>query len=353
MTQVKQRDITVDFLKGVAIFLVLWGHSIQLLGEGTGVLSQPIGKVIYLVHMPLFMFLAGYVSVSALNLNPRKMFLKKSQQLLQPMIVWCVVFWVAKCFLGLADYSSLYLMARSLALTIFNGYWFIWVLFFSFILLKICIIGDGYLRKFNIGGGKNLVLSSIFLVLIIPYSHYIVGLNLNMFKVMYPFFAAGYLCKEWNVFERFVYRKWITGFASLIVYILGCCLVQREWFGYSLDLNIWGNDFSSLHLFYWSFLLIMGFSGILFLYYFSNLLLSQTKTSKISHLINIGRHTLVIYLIQGIVFNAFLTKYQIDLDNQLLYLIVSIVLLELIYGTIIVFAKNRYTAYWFLGKKLA
>lgn len=152
MIQVQPRDITVDFLKGLAIFLVLWGHSIQLLGEGLGVLNEPIGKIIYLVHMPLFMFLAGYVSTSAMKLSPKNMFLKKSRQLLQPMLVWCCILWAVKCGLEMVDYSSLFLGIRSLVLTILNGYWFIWVLFFSFILLKICLFLSGVLRKFNIGG---------------------------------------------------------------------------------------------------------------------------------------------------------------------------------------------------------
>ena len=57
------RDKSLDLLKAIAIFLVVWGHSIQYFGEGIGVLDNPIGKFIYMVHMPLFMFVSGYVSI--------------------------------------------------------------------------------------------------------------------------------------------------------------------------------------------------------------------------------------------------------------------------------------------------
>lgn len=56
-----RRDGFIDFLKGIAIFLVLWGHSIQYLTCNGSFSDNIFFKVIYSFHMPLFTFLSGYV----------------------------------------------------------------------------------------------------------------------------------------------------------------------------------------------------------------------------------------------------------------------------------------------------
>lgn len=170
---------------------------------------------------------------------------------------------------------------------------------------------------------------------------------------MYPFFAIGWLAKECTLIERLVYGKWIVGVISLITYMVGCIMVKNTWFGYSLNLNVWESSFKNEHLYYWAFLLIMGLAGVIFLFWGGHLIIYRLKQTRIAHIINVGRYTLAIYLIQGVIFNAILTKYDVNLNSQLMYFLVSVVLLEIIYGAIMLFERNKYTAFLLLGKKLA
>lgn len=52
------RLLYVDFLKGVAIALVVLGHSVQVLTEDF--YNDWLFNAIYSFHMPLFMFLSGF-----------------------------------------------------------------------------------------------------------------------------------------------------------------------------------------------------------------------------------------------------------------------------------------------------
>ena len=52
------REKKWDFLRGIAIFLVLLGHSIQWMDPDWQ--HNPLFEGIYSFHMPLFMFISGY-----------------------------------------------------------------------------------------------------------------------------------------------------------------------------------------------------------------------------------------------------------------------------------------------------
>lgn len=76
-----------DFLKMFAMFMVLWGHCIQHLQTGE-VWNEPMHKFIYTFHLPLFMMIAGFFSLSSLRLNFKQLLIKKGCQLLLPCITW-------------------------------------------------------------------------------------------------------------------------------------------------------------------------------------------------------------------------------------------------------------------------
>lgn len=88
-TAVTARAGRIDWMDGVkalAIFLVLLGHALQYLGAaGT---DSPVWAFIYAFHMPLFMMVGGFFSVSSLRLPLHKLCLKKGLQLLLPCVVW-------------------------------------------------------------------------------------------------------------------------------------------------------------------------------------------------------------------------------------------------------------------------
>ena len=57
------RNNFIDIIKGVAIFLMLWGHVIQYCVAKTNIdfYENWVFKFIYSFHMPLFMLVSGYL----------------------------------------------------------------------------------------------------------------------------------------------------------------------------------------------------------------------------------------------------------------------------------------------------
>lgn len=82
----KQRIEYIDALKGLAIFFVLWGHSLQYLKNEADFFHNPIFEFIYSFHMPLFFMISGFFFNSSLKLNFKEFIYKKTIQLLLPCI---------------------------------------------------------------------------------------------------------------------------------------------------------------------------------------------------------------------------------------------------------------------------
>ena len=85
----KSRNIAFDFLKLFAIFLVLWGHCIQHMKDTNT--DEPVYLFIYSFHMPLFMMISGYFSISSLSMRIWPFLKKKFIQLLLPCLTWYVL----------------------------------------------------------------------------------------------------------------------------------------------------------------------------------------------------------------------------------------------------------------------
>lgn len=88
----KQRDHTLDALKLFAIYLVVWGHAIQYL-QSIEYYNQPVYRIIYSFHMPLFMALVGYFAASLTKQSFSAVLAKKARQLLLPAVAFGVLYY--------------------------------------------------------------------------------------------------------------------------------------------------------------------------------------------------------------------------------------------------------------------
>lgn len=87
---ITHRDPAFDALKFFAIFLVLWGHAIQHL-VSTEYYDEPIYRIIYSFHMPLFMTIVGYFSTNSNGNSIRSTLMKKFRQLLLPACIFGIM----------------------------------------------------------------------------------------------------------------------------------------------------------------------------------------------------------------------------------------------------------------------
>lgn len=122
---VKERFMVMDVLKGLAIFLVIWGHCIQQTLSSNHY-DEPVFRWIYSFHMPLFMVISGFFAGNVLKSNFKKLLINKGRQLLLPTVVWCILFDIfERAFLGIQ---------YSLSGKIMGMFWFLKSLFICFLL---------------------------------------------------------------------------------------------------------------------------------------------------------------------------------------------------------------------------
>ena len=122
-----ERLVYIDILKGIAIILVVMGH---MFVPYTDYLDSTVNQMIYSVHMPLFIFLSGFVfHLSQGKHSVRITIMKRILSLLLPFFCFSAVY----CFANDISYSDMLLKNE-----MHNGYWFTLVLF-EIILISIMI----------------------------------------------------------------------------------------------------------------------------------------------------------------------------------------------------------------------
>ena len=84
------RDPFWDLIRGFAIFLVVWGHSLQFLNSQTvDYEALPAFAWIYSFHMPLFALISGYLFWGTFcRLGPGHILVRRVKQCLVPAWIW-------------------------------------------------------------------------------------------------------------------------------------------------------------------------------------------------------------------------------------------------------------------------
>lgn len=119
--QKQNRDYSFDALKGFLIILVILGHAIHLSTDIGGWSLNPLFMVIYTFHMPLFIFVSGYFSLSIFKKDIWDVFTSKFKRLLIPSFVFSTII----CVIYLNSGKSTY---RALHWDIYNCYKIYWYL---------------------------------------------------------------------------------------------------------------------------------------------------------------------------------------------------------------------------------
>lgn len=196
----KQRDGLVDYIKGIAILLVVIGHFIEafLLDGKDAALNHWLHNFIYSFHLPLFVFLSGFYIKSSFNQSFRDVIWKKTKSILWPSIAFWLVCSFEVC-VGNAIYGKPILSGIE---SITSSYWFLKLIFVLYILTWI----------FN-----KVAKGNIYVHLLLALAFLLVGVNLQTYKVtyFYLFFILGYVCKT------YFWPSLIKGKIVMFIMILG------------------------------------------------------------------------------------------------------------------------------------
>lgn len=330
----KERDLVFDALKFFAIFLVLWGHSIQHL-LSTDEHQDPVYLFIYSFHMPLFMTLVGYFSGSALKMSFRQMLANKGRRLLLPAltigICYLVVGFVAGDIRqGVVDYV--------------DRLWFLKSAFLCFVVY--CLAVKLFRRKW-IGIGLSLAFSLMF-------SRY-------SFTLMYPCFLLGVLLRR--------YIFWFKSNSGKISLFSGIIFVAMMffWDGSYWDIPSKSEILSSLPsmelLSLWasrlSFRIVLGFAGTVFFISLFEFLAPRVPSTSIGRrMCSWGADTLGIYIFQTVILEILLPRW-VDMSGFGLAMFdfviapaISLATLLLCLWIIRVTKRSGWLSFLLLGEKL-
>lgn len=85
------RNPVFDFLKSLAIVLVVLQHFMMRLGLGMEMMNVWPGKLITMVNMPLFIFISGWFATSLHKKSFRQLVTTRYASMVRPTIVYSVL----------------------------------------------------------------------------------------------------------------------------------------------------------------------------------------------------------------------------------------------------------------------
>lgn len=342
MNQTK-RDNYYDYLRGIAIFLVFLGHSLQY-GHGESYLhsqlfwQSPYMKVIYSFHMALFVLISGYFSFFSIKRHGNLPFIKKRLILSVPNITWTAVLMVMMKVIGRNVYPIDFIR------NMFDCFWFLWTILFSSLLLTFI--------EFIIPKKLRLIsyIAIFFIFLFTPD-----GIWLYAHKYMFYYFVFGYYAGKMDFFQQLKNKKicmisFLTWAFLLLfynkesyIYTSKFSLLNRG--GYKQSLHIFGVD---------AFRFIIGFAGCFFIISITLLLwnkINHDKNCLTNTLVILGRNSLPLYIISRYIYSYGVYRLPIPVQPMLITsAILSIIMLGICYLFYLIINRNKLLSFLVIGK---
>ena len=309
----QSRNYLIDNSKGLLIFLVVLGHSLEFIRKDYEV-ARLLYVFIYEFHMPVFVFISGYLSK-----NVEKGRRNAVRNFLTPFllfnIIWNLITLVGPLFLR-GKFTEL---PSEQAFSFFTPGWALWYIFAMF-LWKI-LLPD--LLKF-----KNIfilsIIAGIFVKLSGEFGSY---MALSRTITFAPFFLAGYYSSEEKLkrFRKFTRFNILNKVPSILILIIGV-LIALIFVNYSniADEFFWADrSYSNFNIEIFTGILLyiaVYIIGFAFVYVFINLMPeNQTFLSKI------GKNTLSVYFLHTYFIGSILGLTSLMSSNygKLLALIVG------------------------------
>lgn len=271
------RDSTVDFAKGMLMWCVVYGHSVDALCGGLPHSSVWLHSFVRTFDLPFFMVISGYFLKRSLERKTLcRVVIDRLTMLFVPIVVWTLLRGYFNVFSGM--------------------YYFLWAVLAS---SMICVVARCAASFFNNRMSKVLELSLLIAAIL---SLYIVKVPWNMFY-LFPFFVVGYCLSD----LRFdLSRKWL--FFIFLVFSVGLCFWSPVYTPWHIGALAWKTN-SWAYLVY-AYRTILALAGIIVMsHVFRVIMLHLEGSPFVRHtLILGGAETLAIYILQAIVVERLIKK---------------------------------------------
>ena len=222
----KERDLSIDVIKAFATILVIAGHVIQYTNVDFD--HSIFFKIIYSFHMPLFMFISGYLMPETINNS----FLRiKFKQLVIPFTLWSALLIALNNPELIKNADSYQFLDRLYKLFLQpddGGLWFLWVLFLNFLVFTL-------LRgRYQITLSVVIIISLTILQFI---NHDFALFGLGLFRWHYFFFVFGFLAHNNNILKKLKINTWIILITTLALMNQWNRVAITSFFGIEINSN--------------------------------------------------------------------------------------------------------------------
>ena len=326
----------IDFAKGIAIFLVVLGHAVEATFVGNPD-SNIVHIAIYSFHMPFFFMLSGMLFSEVKYSSWKRFVSKKFLTLIVPSYIFAIIMLIREIVENGGIYFSsveIFRMLLQFRVDTPANYWFLPTLFFSFIIMWV-------IHKIFQGNIERMLCSIVVSFMGVIYICVIakpLPFSFDNAVLVVVFMELGYQLKD--------RIKELNGKGAIVYTCLGVMWIVSTYVNYTY----FGKKSISL-----AYVTILN-PVLFFISAISASVLILLLCSKVNKKTKInfwGEHTLVIYLLGGMILGYILRvfrQFQIK-DNRinlLICLVVSAITVEL--AAIISILIKRYCPF-ILGEK--
>ena len=301
------RIYAIDTIKTLLIFLVVFGHCLEINLEGN---NKLIYCIIYIFHIPLFAFCSGYL----FKFDRKKIIIK----ILLPYFLFQTIYTIFNC---------IYLQDKSIVLNYTTPYWIMWYMMsLAFWGIFTIFFDTKNIKK------EIIIVIFTFLIGIIVGLDNSVGYYLSLSRtiVFLPFFILGFYAKKWiNVWEIKdkikAIKKIIIGIVLFIIMILIVYYIYTQYKNWNVSWLYGSYPYDQINYSFVIRILQYIFSILIIIFVF------WIIPNRRNFLNYIGRNTLIIYLMHGFIIKSVSKENYIKYNSNIEFLIkISILAIAII-----------------------
>lgn len=311
---IKQRDASFCNIKAILIYLVVFGHLIEPLTDKYAILMI-IYKVIYFVHMPLFVFVSAYF------LRNSEMCLKQAVRMLKLYIVLQILMYILSNYLKLGSITGIKIFENIRISTPFWHFWYLlsmgWWCILAYYLLKL-----GSKKIFTCWKTKLIIILLSVIIGCVAGLDGKIGRELSLSRtiVFLPYFLMGLYAPKNISMKKY---KFVGIIALCISIVLMVCTINDIDKSFFWQADSYGED------------ILEGFIKRIICYIIALCLgffVISCGLGRRHYFSKIGADTFKIYILHGFVI-LFITKFA-DTNNLVFVLaspIIAAIIIYLIY----------------------
>lgn len=322
-----ERSKYLDILKGIAVILVVVGHSIQF-GSGQDFLknalywNNSVFSFIYSFHMSLFMLISGYLFWGTVDrYTTKQIIINKAKRLIVPIFIWNGLFRSLTYLYHFRDKSFCYFL-KDWFRTSFTELWFFWAIFYFIIIILIVN---------NLFRDNIFVYIGLYFILLLIDNSYMGKFH---YKNYFIPFSLAYLFHKYSIQNKFKDKKKMI-FISLIN-IISFVILYYFKDVFIINNRVLNNFIGSFHDIILS---IVGSISLISLVY---CVINVEKNNFIINiLVKIGTESMGIYIIHGYFNQLILVRITKNLNYKFSLILIESIL-SISFSLLVIFVIKKF-----------